>query len=181
MPISISASRLFNLGALALIACISVLSSPAAYAQGDPSSCGAIANHYGLYDYRTERTKLKVVEGAHFTPKIEALIQGRLSTLLAQDIAYTLHTSPNHHRALISLVRLGERFKSPQPQGLTRPVKCYFDRAIRFTPDDTVVRVVYARFLSKQKRSDEAVQQLEAAIGYVKDNPLSHYNIGLAF
>jgi tetratricopeptide (TPR) repeat protein len=44
-----------------------------------------------------------------------------------------------------------------------------------------VVRVVYARFLSKQKRNDEAAQQLEAAIGYVKDNPLSHYNIGLAY
>lgn len=181
MPISISAGWLSYLAAHALIAFTWLLSGQAVHAQGDPNSCGSLVNGYGPYDYRTQRIKLEVVERAHFTPKIEALIQGRLSTLLAQDIAYTLHTSPNHHRALISLVRLGERFKSPQPQGLTRPIECYFDRAIRFTPDDTVVLVLYARFLIKHKRIAEAVHQLEAAILHANDNPLSHYNIGLAF
>lgn len=181
MPISISASRLFYLVALSLVACISVLSSLAAHAQGDPNSCGTIANHYGPFDYRTQREQLKVVEHAHFTPSIAALIQIRGNTNLSQDIAYTLHAAPNHHRALMALVQLGERMKTPQPQGLVRPIECYFDRAIRFTPDDTVVRVLYSQFLNKHSRATEAISQLDVAVEYAKDNGFSHYNIGLAF
>lgn len=175
------ANRLFRSFACALAVCTLALSSQRLHAQGDPNNCGPIANHYGPFDYRTRGDHLDVVERRHFTPSIAALIQHRGDTDLGADIAYTLHTSPNHHRALMALVRLGERMKTPQPKGLVRPIECYFDRAIRFVPDDTVVRVLYAQFLNKQSRTAEAIAQLDTAIVYAGDNGFSHYNIGLAF
>jgi hypothetical protein len=45
-----------------------------------------------------------------------------------------------------------------QPRVLVRPVECYFDRAIRFAPTDTVVRVLYSRsFWGKKNRTVEAI------------------------
>lgn len=152
-----------------------------AYAQGGPNNCGSIANHYGPFDYRTQRNKLKIVEDFHFTAAVESLSRGHTSTTPGPDIAYTLHTSPNHHRALMALVRLSGKLKTPQPQGMPLSVDCYFDRAIRFAPDDSLVRVIYSQFLSKGGRSNESLQQLDAAVVHAKDNAFSHYNIGLAY
>ena len=166
---------------LLLMLGVGALSVTHAYAQNDPNNCGTIANHYGPFDYRTQQDKLKIVEGAHFTPEVEALIRGSTASAPGGDIAYTLHTSPNHHRALIAIVRLSEKMKTPQPQGLRRPVECYFDRAIRFAPDDTVVRILYARFLSRHRNINESMRQLKVAEVHARDNPFSHYNIGLAY
>lgn len=49
-----------------------------AQAQGLPAQCGALRNHYGPYDYRVSRGEtLDIVERAHFTPRVEALLRGR--------------------------------------------------------------------------------------------------------
>lgn len=167
--------------ALMFTLCVSTIWGVHAHAQGVPNNCGSIANHYGPFDYRTQRDKLKIVEEFHFTPEVEALIRGNTTINPGPDIAYTLHTSPNHVRALMALVRLGEKMKTPQPPGVAFPVECYFDRAIRFEPDDTVVRILYAQFLNKHDRTGEALQQLDIAVSYAKDNAFSHYNIGLAY
>lgn len=166
--------------AMTFALCASAMWVTQAHSQGDPNNCGPIANHYGPYDYRTQRQNLKIVEDFHFTPEVDALIGGK-SGYLGADIAYTLHTSPNHHRALIAMVRLGEKMKTPQPKHVRYPVECYFDRAIRFAPNDTVVRILYAQFLAKHGRTNESLQQLEAAVFHAKDNPFSHYNIGLMY
>jgi tetratricopeptide (TPR) repeat protein len=176
-----SFNRLRRFFVCALVLYGLALTSQQLHAQVNPNNCGPITNHYGPFDYRTQRDNLEVVERGHFTPSIAALIQTRGNTNLSQDIAYTLHTSPNHHRALMALMRLGERMKTPQPRGLVRPIECYFDRAIRFAPDDTVVRVLYSQFLSKQSRPVEAVRQLDLAVDFAMDNGFSHFNIGLAF
>lgn len=167
--------------ALMVALCASTIWGVHAHAQGAPNNCGSIANHYGPFDYRTQRDKLKIVEEFHFTPEVEALIRGNTASNPGPDIAYTLHTSPNHVRALMALVRLGEKMKTPQPPGVAFPIECYFDRAIRFEPDDTVVRILYAQFLNKHDRTGEALQQLDIAVSYAKDNAFSHYNIGLAY
>ena len=169
-------------GLLLFLAWSALASSPGqAQTPADPNNCGTLANHYGPFDYRTQKEPLKIVEGTHFKPHIEALISGNGTGYVGGDIAYTLHTSPNHHRALMALTKLSERMKTPQPPGLRRPVACYFDRAVRFAPNDTVVRVLFARFLAQQGQSQAALAQLAAAVRYAQDSTLSHYNIGLAY
>ena len=102
-------------------------------------------------------------------------------TNMAADVGYTLHVFPNHHRALVTMVRLGEKQQSLQPQGAKFTIDCYFQRAIQFRPDDTISRALYARYLGKQGRNAEAIQQLERATKEAKDSPVSHYNIGLLY
>lgn len=61
-------------------------------------------------------------------------------------------------------------------------IECYFDRAIRFAPDDQVVRMLYGRYLSKQSgREAEAVVQLQKAVELAADNPFTQYNVGLIY
>lgn len=157
------------------------LAATAAFGQAATSGCGPLRNAYGPFDYASERNgKLQIVEEFHFTPEVEALLRGR-SGNLGSDLDYTLRASPNHHRALLSLSRYGERLKSPQPPGMQYSIDCYFDRAIRFRPDDTVVRALYAQHLGRVGRTGEALQQLEQAVGRAKDNGISQYNIGLVY
>lgn len=79
------------------------------------------------------------------------------------------------------MMRYGERTKSPQPPNVRYPVECYFLRAIRFQPDDTTVRMLYATFLQKQGREKEANAQLQQASVDAKDDAFTHYNIGLVY
>jgi hypothetical protein len=155
--------------------------SVAAATQAQESSCGPLTNHYGPFDYRTQRDKIKVAEDYHFTPEVEALIRGKSGTSIAADISYVLAVSPNHHRALVAATRLAERMKTPQPPRLTYSVDCYYERAIRFARNDGVVRVLYALYLHKQRKMDVALHQLSIATEIAGDNALSHYNIGLAY
>ncbi len=174
-----SAVRIRHTGSALLL--LGALSATPAAAQDAQPVCGSLENHYGPYDYRTERSaKLRIVERFHFTPVVEALIRGSTGSV-GDDLNYTLMTSPNHHRALIAMTRLAERAKSPRPPNMAYSVTCFFDRAVRFQPDDTVVRELYAQYLGKIGRTKEAIQQLEVANELAKDNPLSHYNIGLIY
>lgn len=147
------------------------------------TGCGPLyaESQYGPYDYRTDRDKLPIVLGAHFTPEVEALIRGKTSARPGGDIDYTLRAIPNNHRALIAMMRLGEKEKTPQPSGSRYSVQCWFERAITFRPDDAVVRMIYSSFLGKQGRLPEANAQLELATMHAKDNAFTHYNIGLHY
>ncbi|MES2946961.1 MAG: ABC transporter permease [Pseudomonadota bacterium] len=145
------------------------------------SSCGPLANGYGPFDYVTQKSQIGVVEQHHFTPRVEALVGGATSTHVGEDIDYTLKASPNHHRALLSLVRLGKKTKSTQPVGLAYSVECYFERALRFRPADSVVRMIYARYLFQDQRATQANQQLEQTVATAGDDPFVHYNVGLLY
>ncbi len=166
----------------ALAFAVGGLAAMAATAAEAPSACGpvAIPMHYGPYDYVTEHGRLVIVENAHFTPKVEALIAGE-SGYLGNDLTYTLEASPNHHRALAAVTRLGQRTRSEQPPHLGNTIECYFDRAIRFRPRDTVVRGLYAVYLQQRSRIPEAIQQLDIASSLAEDNGMSHFNIGLVY
>ena len=173
------------------LACAPVL------AQVNANFCGPIAgNHYGPYEYRSDHFvaapndqesyshKRVLVDGAHFTPRVENLIgsqSGGRNGPPGADIDYTLRAFPNHHRALMSVMRYGEKTKSDKPAGLSMVVECYFERAARFKPKDTIVRMLYATFLIKNKRFPEAVGHLEQATVLAKDNAFTHYNIGLVY
>jgi tetratricopeptide (TPR) repeat protein len=151
--------------------------------QEAPSACGTLrsAGQYGPYDYRTDRDKLPIVLGAHFTPEVEALIRGTTSARPGHDIDYTLRAIPNNHRALIAMMRLAEKEKTTQPSGSHYSVQCWFERAIQFSPDDTIVRMIYSTYLNSKGRLPEAITQLEIATSYAKDNAFTHYNIGLHY
>ncbi|MDO9165337.1 MAG: ABC transporter permease [Rhodoferax sp.] len=146
-------------------------------------TCGPLRppNQYGPWDYRTDRDKLPIVLGAHFTPAVEALIRGNTTVTPGTDIAYTLRAIPNNHRALIAMVRLGERDKTIQPVGSTYTIDCWFERAILFRPDDSIVRMIYSTYLNSKGRAPEANTQLEIATTYAKDSGFTHYNIGLHY
>lgn len=146
-----------------------------------PPACGELRNHYGPYDYRTDKNKLGIVEGAHFTTVVEAGIRGNTSRLPGPDLNYTLTAFPNHHRALLAMANLGEKTKSKQPEGAQYTVECYFDRALRFRRDDVVARMLYVQYLIKNGRQSDATTQLGYAETTAPDNALSQYTIGLLY
>lgn len=162
---------------------IGLLAAAPVLSQSVGSGCGPIPipGQYGPWDYRTDRDKLPIVLGAHFTPEVEALVRGKTSETPGGDISYTLVTIPNNHRALISIMRLGEKEKTPQPKGSRFSVQCWFERATTFRPDDAVVRMIYSTYLVKQGRTPEANTQLDQATVHAKDNGFTHYNIGLHY
>jgi tetratricopeptide (TPR) repeat protein len=148
----------------------------------DLNVCGSLANHYGPYDYRTERQgKLGIVERSHFAPSVEMLVRGTDNASIEQHLNYVLRTSPNHHRALVSTIRLGERLKLPQIPSMDYSIECFLERGLRFQPDDTVVRALYARYLGKLKRANEGIDLLDRGLEYTTENPLSTYNFGLIY
>jgi len=166
-----------------LLAVLAAFGSPVAAQAVEVNPCGPLQREpggYGPFDYRTQRDKLEIVERFHFTPQVEALVRGQ-SGYLAQDLSYLMRTSPNHHRGLIAIVRFVEREKSPQPAQLQYSIDCYFDRAIRFAPDDTIVRVLFARHLATTGHKEEAKKQLATAAQHANENALTHFNIGLAY
>ena len=153
-----------------------------AMAQVSPAICGSLDNGgNGPFDYRVVRGReLKVVEDFHFNAKVEALVAGQSGTI-GDDLSYVLRVFPNHHRALVAATRLAKRSKSPTAAHMPLPMECYYERAVRFRPDDTVARLLFAGYLNDLKRPDEAVQQLDRAIELASDNPFTQYNAGLVF
>lgn len=143
--------------------------------------CGPLENAFGPFDYRTAPADARsMVERFHFTPKVEALRAGESGTI-GGDLDYTLRAFPNHPRALLAMTRLSEQTRSPRVAGAKYPVECYFDRAIRFQPDDPQVRILYAHFLSRNQRAQEARRQLKAAESTDPADPQILYNLGLGY
>ena len=161
---------------------IGALASPLAAAQqGDPSCGNPFVNGFGPHDYRVEQGQnRKIVEDYHFSTRVESLISG-MSSSLGGDIDYTLRAFPNHHRALISMMNLGVKLKNPMPPGAQFSVECYFKRALQFRPDDTIARMIYAKFLATDGRKPEAIRQLEFVVQATKENGFSQYNAGLIY
>lgn len=128
-------------------------------------------------DYRTDRKLLPTVEGGHFMPNVENLIKPMFTTFGA-DLDYTLHAYPNHHRALVTLMRLGEREKTDQPKETRYTIDCYFRRALRQASDDAVARMLYAQYLISKNRNEDALRQLDVVGELAGENPFTHYNVG---
>jgi tetratricopeptide (TPR) repeat protein len=159
--------------AVVLVACAQ------ARALAASSSCGELGTPFG--DYLKDKDKVTMSESFHFTPEVENLTRGKSTEVIGGDINFMLLAYPNHHRALVAMMRLGEKEKTPQPAGAKYSVECYFDRAIRFRPDDIVARMLFANYLAKNRREADASAQLELASKAAVDNPFSHYNIGLIY
>lgn len=148
-------------------------------AAAQESFCGDLANAYGPFDYRTEKDKkLAIVNGAHFTAKVEQLVAGNAGSL-GRDIDYTLRASPNHHRALMSMARWGIKLKGLQPPDTHYTVDCYFDRAFRFRPDDVVPQLIYIDYLNRLGRKADAQKAAEPLLRAPQLDVFTRNNLGM--
>ena len=161
---------------------ICLLATSNAFAQS-ADGCGPLRSQlqYGPYDARTDLDKLQIVLIPHFPPVVELLIRGDTNRYPGGDIDYTLRAIPNYHRALISMMRLGERDKTDKPRDVRYTVECWFIRAVTFAPNDPIVRMIYATYLNSKNRAAEGSAQLDVATTFAKDNAFTHYNIGLHY
>jgi hypothetical protein len=168
-------------GALAL----GPLLANAQQTQSTQDACGSVYDtSYGPYDYRKYKDRIEVqrVEQHHFTTQVENLTKAMFGKNFAGDFDYTLHAIPNHHRALASMTRHSLKIGNPHPRGARLNVDCYFVRAMRFTPDDMVVRQLYADYLIKLGgRTAEALQLLEHVTRHANGNAFTVYNSGLLY
>lgn len=165
-------------GAVAVSALWLVLFSGTAGAQ-DVAACGTLTNAYGPYDYRRDKDKLWIVEKHHYAEGVESMT--KRVTLLGGNLDYTLRAFPNHHRALLTMMKFGFREKTPRPPGTNFSVECYMIRAERFRPDDAMVKVIYGLYLMKTGQTNKAIQKLEAARALDLADPNVPYNLGLAY
>lgn len=148
----------------------------------EEAECGPMVRPDALapMDYRTDRKLLSTVEWGHFRPNVENLTKPMFQ-YFGSDLSYTLHGYPNHPRALLTLIRLGEKENSEQPKGLPYTIDCFFRRALRWRSDDLVVRMIYAQYLIKKERNTDARAQLEYVVNLAGDNPFTHFNAGLLY
>lgn len=161
-----------------LFACAALLATSA----GAANICGDLTgNTYGPFDYRKRAEfNIDVVEKNHFTSEVEAGIKG-ISGYLGGDLSYTLIVIPNHIRALNTMAKVGLRDKTVQVYGAKFPVECYFDRAIRFTPDDGAVRATYGSYLMALGKLERAAEMFVAAVELSPEDPTINYNAGLVY
>jgi len=168
-----------SLGSIASIGC----AADGAVKLHRSGSCGDpfAGRGYGPFDYRTATTaQKKIVESVHFTSEVESLQSGASATL-GGDLDYTLQVFPNHARALMALIRLGQRDKTTQPKGARYTVECYVERAVAYRPDDTNVRQMRGIFYSMNRKYDLAIADFTSVIEKQPDNANAHYNLGLAY
>ena len=143
------------------------------------SYCGELSN---VNDYKdsAQREYLEIVEQHHFTSNVENLRYGNTSTL-GGDLSYTLMIFPNHHRALVALGKLSLRDKALKPKGSKYSIGCFFDRAIRYKPNDAIVRMIFGNYLLKAGQADKAAEQLQIAVDLQPEDPTINYNLGLLY
>lgn len=150
-----------------------------------PGACGnPFKNHFGPFDYRKAPADIKhMVEGAHFTPGVESMTKPSKTTFktMAQDVGYTLHVFPNHHRALMTMTRLAQRYETDPAPGAPFTVDCYYRRGVAYAPDDPVVRGLYAQYLAARGERQRALEHLAAGVETGKDNPFTQFSLGLIY
>lgn len=163
------------------------------------TACGDLDNgENGPFDYwdPERRERLKLVEKFHFTPKVESLFSGE-SGYISGDLDYTLRAFPNHPRALYSVSRYERQQmkkaqddkKSSQPQiaqllssgGWPRSAECYFDRAMRWRPNDPTVRLIYGIHLHLTGKLPQALEQYKLSERIQPKSADLNYNMGLLY
>lgn len=147
--------------------------------------CQGRKQAYGPYDYTKpghRSASLRLVEGAHFMPRVNELVEDRKDSSVISDIDYTLRAFPNHHKALYAVTRYWFLPKtSKRITNWQTPPECYFQRAINFKKDDGVVKMLYGLYLHKLKRHKNAGKLYLEAEKLTPDSAQLSYNIGLLY
>lgn len=153
--------------------------------------CGTLENSLGPFDYNDPSMRVpsgenpmgqvKRVENVHFQPDMQFLNTRKFSPeRLRAEFAYTLGAFPNHRIALNAVSRLEMLYsKQLPPIGKRFTADCFFDRAIRFRPEDKGVRFVYGVHLHQRGRFQDALKEYTLAETLGEDSANFYYNFGL--
>ena len=164
--------------------------------KSDVYECGPVVNSIGPWDYADPSSsvptgedpmgRIKRVENVHFQPSMQALDLKLFSVdRLTGEFVYTLRILPNHPHALLAMSRLEKMVGGKLPQrSVTSTIPkitadCFFDRAVRFRPNDKTVRSVYGIHLHQGKKYKEALQEYELAESLGEASGNFYYNLGL--
>jgi len=139
---------------------------------------------YGPFDYSNHEHRqryLGVVDGNHFNEDVENLVRGQTGTVF-EDLMYTLRIFPNHHRALNAMARLYRRDGGfPIGADVLLPLDDFFQRAILFSPRDSIPHMVYAIHFHRAKEYDNALMYYQNALKLDPNSVELHYNLGLFY
>ena len=140
---------------------------------------------FGPFDYRDPTAYaqyIKRVESNHFGRDIETLSPSVHNSKIGGDLDFVLRYAPNHHRALLTMVKYARKTKSAHPPGMRFSVDCWFSRARAMAADDAKVPLIYGVYLMQSGRNQEAVKEFELAEQLSSGNdPNLLYNLGLAY
>ncbi len=181
--------NLISLSGIMLIFCFTSARSevkiPAPHAGNsmDGTPCNLEPKGPGSFDYSKRHAlsahSLDVVEHAHFTPEVENLIRGNTSTI-SGDLDYTLGMWPNHHKALLSVIRFQLQIHNKlRKDSLKAQPECYLQRAIQFSPEDPVPYALYGHYLHKLGHLDHAGHYYKKATEIDPDNAKFAYSYSL--
>ena len=67
------------------------------------------------------------------------------------------------------------------PHGAQFTVECYFKRALLFRPDDSIARMIYAKYLAGSERKPESIAQLDYTAQRAPNDGFTQYNAGLIY
>jgi tetratricopeptide (TPR) repeat protein len=146
----------------------------------DQLACGSLTNGYGPWDYTNpehRRLRIPVVDTYHLNADVENLRHGQSGSIMG-DLDYTLRAVPNHHRALYAVSKYQLAGGSPET---FKTAECYFDRAMRFKPDDGMVYLIFAVYQQRKGDAAEAEKNYRKAIELMPESAEAHYNLGLHY
>jgi hypothetical protein len=164
------------------------------------ADCGVLQNYaeVGPWDYHDPSNRMPTgadpmgrvlrVENVHFHPEIRNVdLQRAGPEKIEAELAYVLRVFPNHPYALYALSRLEKRLNGKLPGKAITPytpkitAECFFDRAMRFRPDDKTSHMIYAMHLHDRKRYQDALAEYQTAERLGEDSPSFFYNFGLYY
>lgn len=132
-----------------------------------------IQGRHGPFDYNTAtHGEKKLVERVHFDEHYQAYrlgkqkLQKKFDHIIetpAAGFSYTLWAFPNHPAALAAMEDLGSKHQSEKPPGANLRIHCYFQRAVKFVPEDPLVRSIYGYYYARRNNRLEALNQLSKA------------------
>jgi len=160
------------------------LAPPDSALERGEAACGTLENGTaGPFDYRDGsqyvRRQLNLVNRNHFSHNVQTLKGGQTSVYVIGDLDFILRHFPNHYGALQTV---GNYYLAGGSQMDFRSAECYFDRAMRFVPDDLQVRLLFAIYLQKRGRVTDAVDQMEQALERTTEPSMElHYNMALVY
>ncbi len=136
---------------------------------------------------RWTRQYLNSVNSLHLVPAEAQVTRGYAAAPgtktynIWEEIDFTLRWFPNHPKGLQFMSKWLPKYPHPPDKN----VEYYFQKALTYKPApelrpvDATVRVLYAIYLHKQKKYQQAQEQYESALSIAPNNSEIHYNLGL--